>query len=480
MPASASTQPHIAPDSPRTTSEVGTEDWDVAQAKAPEGAQSTPTQPKTAQGPSERVLDDDNLATRHGKLRAPRSSSQVVPHPPSPDFPTQANESQDYVCEHRHVYNDLATYLTVRHIGEGAAKQADGKSCGTRPGMALEMKGVAISSDTSMADAELLASLQAATRLSLADLRDLNLVSTSSPRFGASQDELLARDLWRRELQAHSAVLRDRTLARDLQTALRTNQTIETVRRRREQATQDAQDSSVADHNDAVMLDSDGSDSDSELFRLPRLAPFVPLERAALTASSPAETVSVSTSAALPVSTRLSCYTCLSNVNLQTRRLDCGHVYCFPCLRDLFRAATRTESLHPASCCKRTIDVGVTMGALSAGDRAAYIRSVQEFASGDRLYCASPRCSAFLGSNLSKKQGKAIKCPNCQETTCSACKAPAHLDTQVCAADNDDTAATKLVKLVRGVRCGACRRVVEKNGGCENVTCLCGTHLEIY
>lgn len=340
---------------------------------------------------------------------------------------------------------------------------------------------VAIRSIVNMADAELLASLHAATQLSLADLRDLNLVSTSSPRFGASQDELLARDLWRRELQAHSAVLRDRTLARDLQTALQTDQTIETVRRKREQATQGTQDNSVADHNDAVMLDSDDSDSDSERFRIPTPPP----------APRPGKTVSKSTSATLPVSTRPSCYICLGNENLQTRRLDCGHVYCFPCLRDLFRAATRTESLNPASCCKRKIDVGVASGALSAGDRAAYIRSVQEFASGDRLYCASPRCSAFLGSNLSKKKGKAIKCPNCQETTCSACKAPAvgqvlrrfpchaskltfvqcaqHLDTQVCAADNDDTAATKLVKLVRGVRCGACRRVVEKNGGCENV-----------
>ncbi|GAA5995560.1 uncharacterized protein JCM10292_005250 [Rhodotorula paludigena] len=322
-----------------------------------------------------------------------------------------------------------------------------------------------------MADTELLASLQAAAQLSLDDLRDLNLVSTSSPRFGASQDELLARDLWRRELQAHSAVLRDRTLARDLQTALRTNQTIETVRRRREQATQDAQDSSVAAHNNTVMLDSAAwSPGDSERFRIPTPPP----------APRPSKRVSVSTSATLPVSTRPSCYICLGNENIQTRRLDCGHVYCFPCLRDLFRAATRTESLNPSSCCKRKIDVGVASGALSAGDRAAYIRSVQEFASGDRLYCASPRCSAFRGSNLSKKKRKAIKCPTCQEMTCSACKAPAHLDTQVCAADNDDTAATKLVKLVRGVRCGACRRVVEKNDGCENVTCLCGTRLEIY
>ncbi|GAA5995558.1 uncharacterized protein JCM10292_005249 [Rhodotorula paludigena] len=175
MPASASTQPHIAPDSPRTTSEVGTEDWDVAQTTAPKGAHSTQTQPKTAQGPNERVLDDDNLASSalssqslatllcvglaglfflgvsicfvfdarktHGKLRAPRSPSQALPHPPSPSFPTQANESQAYVCEHRHVYDDLATYLTARHLGEGAAQQAGRKSCGTRPGMALEMKG---------------------------------------------------------------------------------------------------------------------------------------------------------------------------------------------------------------------------------------------------------------------------------------------------------------------------------------------------
>lgn len=69
MPASASTQPHIAPDSPRTTSEVGTEDWDVAQTTALAGAQSTQTQPKTAQGPRERVLDYEN----HAGVRADAS-----------------------------------------------------------------------------------------------------------------------------------------------------------------------------------------------------------------------------------------------------------------------------------------------------------------------------------------------------------------------------------------------------------------------
>lgn len=91
----------------------------------------------------------------HGKLRAPRSPSQALPHPPSPSFPTQANESQAYVCEHRHVYDDLATYLTARHLGEGAAQQADGKSCGTRPGMALEMKGCVSCSVTKSQDPSL-------------------------------------------------------------------------------------------------------------------------------------------------------------------------------------------------------------------------------------------------------------------------------------------------------------------------------------
>ncbi|GAA5968444.1 hypothetical protein JCM11641_007640 [Rhodosporidiobolus odoratus] len=58
---------------------------------------------------------------------------------------------------------------------------------------------------TAPADVALLASLQTATNVSLTDLADLNLLATSTPRYGASVDELLARRMWRSWSASRSA-----------------------------------------------------------------------------------------------------------------------------------------------------------------------------------------------------------------------------------------------------------------------------------
>ncbi|GAA6049919.1 hypothetical protein JCM3770_007050 [Rhodotorula araucariae] len=277
-----------------------------------------------------------------------------------------------------------------------------------------------------MADDAHLASLQAATNLSLGELADLSAVATSSPRFGATGDELIARNLWRDELRRHAATLMDRRLALDLQQALREDRTIEAVRRSRE--VQELRRQARASAGGTVTATPETRDDYSE-----------------------------------------DCYVCSDGHDKRSVRVDCGHLYCFPCLRQLCLLATKDETLNPASCCKQAINPLHFTKVVTPRQHTAYLDALKEFNSLDRVYCANPRCSAFLCAALNQNRTLAT-CSQCLARTCQACRGPWHLsDKEPCAAEADDVAASKLAQLVRGVRCPTCHRVVMRNGGCAHV-----------
>ncbi|BGO94932.1 hypothetical protein NBRC10512_000611 [Rhodotorula toruloides] len=295
-----------------------------------------------------------------------------------------------------------------------------------------------------MAD-DVLESLRTATQLSLADLRDLQALASSSPRYGSSEDEQLAYNLWKEELERFTVTLADRQVAQDLQTALRTGQTLE----QREQ-------------------------------RSARLAATAhPYRRktpdSASTSAVPSTVPLASTSGALGHAQRLVsstpyCISCADEVNGDAAKATCGHLFCRPCLVRLFRLATRDESLFPPSCCKTPIPSTLAMPLLDVEDGKAYRRAVQEYSTPRRLYCSNGKCAVWLGALPASKQD--VACGKCGRVTCSACKAPAHDAKVACADDLDGDAALKLAAQVNGVRCPKCHRVVERNGGCPHVTDL--------
>ncbi|BGP19439.1 hypothetical protein JCM10213_000678 [Rhodosporidiobolus nylandii] len=306
-------------------------------------------------------------------------------------------------------------------------------------------------------DAAFLNSLQAATRISLDELRDLNALATSSPRFGAGQDELVARDLWRQELERFSRMIGDRQMAQDLQQALRENRSVEAVRREREERQRAAAPQvPVAAQTSRTATDS--------------------LRQAHAASSTSRATSSSSTNAAfssrLPSSSTAStsslpCFIC-TEAGVPSVTLPCGHHFCRPCLGELFLLATKDESLSPASCCSRTVDPSWMLStSLTLVERSDYRKALDEFGTKNRLYCSRASCSAFLGKAGGPR--RMITCESCGAGTCAACKSPEHSRSEACAADTDDSAAAKLATALRGTRCLNCKRVVVKNGGCENV-----------
>ncbi|GAA6049666.1 hypothetical protein NBRC10513_005969 [Rhodotorula toruloides] len=301
-----------------------------------------------------------------------------------------------------------------------------------------------------MAD-DLLESLRAATQLSLADLRDLQALASSSPRFGSSEDEQLAYILWREELERFTSTLGDRQLAQDLQTALRTGQTLDTVRTQRERSVRLV----AAAH--PYRRKTPDSASTSSPKTVPSTVPH------ASTSGDLDRTPTVFSSTPY-------CISCADEVDGDATKATCGHLFCAPCLVRLFRLATRDESLFPPSCCKTPIPSTLAIPLLDVEDGKAYRRAVQEYSTPRRLYCSNGKCGMWLGSLPASKQD--VLCGKCGRVTCSACKAPAHDAKVACADDLDGDAALKLAAQVNDVRCPKCHRVVERNGGCPHVADL--------
>ncbi|KAF9072786.1 hypothetical protein BDP27DRAFT_388855 [Rhodocollybia butyracea] len=114
----------------------------------------------------------------------------------------------------------------------------------------------------------------------------------------------------------------------------------------------------------------------------------------------------------------------------------------------------------------------------------------------DRLYCPSPRCSAFLGSWSSFKNrfsapdtagpslasGPAVsqfhQCPSCSGRACVLCKEPAHLGatcrTQLSVEEElMENEFRNLAREKSWQTCPGCSAVVELTQGCSHITCRC-------
>ncbi|KAJ8292261.1 Frataxin, mitochondrial [Rhodotorula toruloides] len=218
---------------------------------------------------------------------------------------------------------------------------------------------------------DVLESLRTATQLSLADLRDLQALASSSPRYGSSEDEQLAYNLWKEELERFTVTLADRQVAQDLQTALRTSQTLEAVRRQREQRS-----ARLAAAAHPYRRKTPDSASTSASKTVPSTGPLA------------------STSGALGhapelVSSTPYCISCADEVDGDAAKATCGHLFCHPCLVRLFRLATRDESLFPPSCCKTPIPSTLAIPLLNAQEGEAYKRAVEEYSTPRRLYCSN-------------------------------------------------------------------------------------------
>ena len=125
---------------------------------------------------------------------------------------------------------------------------------------------------------------------------------------------------------------------------------------------------------------------------------------------------------------RCECIICADRISsLRSFHAPCGHSYCRSCIVDLAEASTHDESLFPLRCCKRNhFDLDDVAPFLTSDLLALVRKKAVEFGTppGNRVYCANPNCSAFLGPSDDLQTD--IVCIQCNTTVCSSCKNTAH------------------------------------------------------
>ena len=200
-----------------------------------------------------------------------------------------------------------------------------------------------------------------------------------------------------------------------------------------------------------------------------------------------------------PAAECLGCFDWLSKRETKAIKLDCGHVWCEPCINTMFRQAAKTEADYPAKCCMK---LGVSSSAQNTSDRdglwrgtvgdllstetrALYAEKSVEYETPteDRTYCANTHCRAFLSepprANLSAMPGRKEfkRCIRCHTNTCLSCQGlmGEHNDIHgrcpkaVAQEAEEEESTLNLAKQRQWARCPKCKAVVEKTEGCNHM-----------
>lgn len=171
------------------------------------------------------------------------------------------------------------------------------------------------------------------------------------------------------------------------------------------------------------------------------------------------------------------CPICTKKVS-HPERLGCGHSYCFDCLRRYLVSAA--EAL-PVACitCKVPIPTPFISRFMTPQTFQALVKTAFSFCLSEPVkYCKTADSNCEQTYHRSCSDSRALKCPVCFLTICSACGEEAH-DGVTCT-DNklskDLTEQDRRFELwvaARAQRCPGCRTI----DGCNHITCeQCQTH----
>ncbi|KAK4699042.1 hypothetical protein P7C70_g7224, partial [Phenoliferia sp. Uapishka_3] len=339
--------------------------------------------------------------------------------------------------------------------------------------------------------------------LQLNDLEAIANARKGKGYIGARNDEEIALELYRRELEDLHQISRDHALALSQENALRTDSEIlQTLSETEATASSDRQaavnlsrgiplprlpelvsrppplspsaSTSAAPANSKVAATATATRSSSSITLLPP-PPYTPFNLAEPRHLSdlhehPRPPTSSSTATSSGATRfggeRAECVICTDNVPLNLAvKVPCGHHYCHSCLKDLFLAATIDERLMPPSCDRQFIPVALAHPLLTVEQVKLFKDKQVEFSTTNRLYCYKPTCSRFLGAASSTEKAP-VTCGDCSSTTCKACKGPWHGLFSACAADTDEEAFAALDKELGCQRCPGCKRIVQLDTGC--------------
>ena len=183
---------------------------------------------------------------------------------------------------------------------------------------------------------------------------------------------------------------------------------------------------------------------------------------------------------------KVNCPICYDEVS-HPEQLGCGHTYCSGCLSHYLASAPETKTfplvcLGDETACKTPIPLPLirrfmTPQAFRSLVEAAF-RSYLEQHSQELKYCTTPGCQQIYRHS---SKARILQCPSCFSSICSACDDEPHKGL-TCQERRDQKNSFLQDRLFNawadghGKQCPQCRSVVEKNGGCNHMTCRCGAH----
>ncbi|KEQ95199.1 hypothetical protein AUEXF2481DRAFT_40468 [Aureobasidium subglaciale EXF-2481] len=168
------------------------------------------------------------------------------------------------------------------------------------------------------------------------------------------------------------------------------------------------------------------------------------------------------------------CIICYEDIGSDIASLSCGHSWCIPCIMERF-SSIQNQSSWPVRCCAGYVisfDFAKLYLSKREIQRLTPLIEELEMPYARRTYCSNSRCSAHLPQTLNKLRN--LTCHDCGTITCVVCKAVAH-DTSTC--PPPDASMQELLCLShekQWQRCGGCRQMIERDGGCSHMTCRCG------
>ncbi|KAK0213098.1 hypothetical protein DFS33DRAFT_1249741 [Desarmillaria ectypa] len=169
--------------------------------------------------------------------------------------------------------------------------------------------------------------------------------------------------------------------------------------------------------------------------------------------------------------------------------LKCGHSYCKECLQHMLLT---TDSASPSPRCVKEVDghscteyVGVDIiRKLLSPEQESHLLEVAFLAHiharpEEFRYCPTPDCQVIYRP---ANEGTVLACPSCWGKICAFCHVQFH-EGLACRQHRENMEggyeAFQRWKTEHGVKeCPSCKAVIEKNGGCNHMTCArCHTHI---
>ncbi|ERF68529.1 hypothetical protein EPUS_04627 [Endocarpon pusillum Z07020] len=168
-----------------------------------------------------------------------------------------------------------------------------------------------------------------------------------------------------------------------------------------------------------------------------------------------------------------SCISC-GTPTQELQQLSCGHLWGRACLIARIELALQGFGLNwPARCCQKIDDDEMKSLAPFLGESVVqmYLNKYEEMETprDQRIYCANPRCSVFLG-----QRGTGVHldaCLECGTSTCLACgnMEPLH-DHDECPSETTRVSHQELINSGKLQQCPGCPEVVELREACNHIT----------